>query len=319
MATKLDARQIRSRDVLQQIYPHLAEQELDDLLRSIDFDLTPPLQLDATATPSLVVNVGADTVDNTLSDRQQSLSHISGVIPSYAGGTITFPSSSGTITLAPGNNNSLTIGSNEFVKVLVYLDASSNLNVLPGAANAVEANAIVPPPPADTIPRGYIVVSSDGGGNVNAINQDKIFQFAAGSSSSTAGSTTALDRLEAMWDAIVGSVGQVGAGVATHSSIQSVNDDGGIASGSRVFVLKGTHAGATLSKSLVIEGQGITTVIQGVLTVNSNFCDISKVLLDGNADFVGYGNHVRGWQSDAPDVNDYTEAVGNDVNIIQYT
>ena len=187
MSTRVDARQVISRDVLSQIFPNLSGQELDNLLRSIDSDLTAPLRLDASSTPDLVVSVGSGVVSNPESGRQQSISHVSGVIPDFTSGTITFPASSGgTITVSPGNNNTLTVSSNEYVKVLIYLNPNGDLNVIVGLSDPVEATAATPAPPSGTIPIGYVTLFNNAG-TVDDIAQNKIFQFALGAGAGSDG------------------------------------------------------------------------------------------------------------------------------------
>lgn len=177
MSTKIDARQIISRDTLSQLLPNLSGQELDNLLRSINSDLTIPLRLDASNPADLVVNVGASNISNPESDRQQSLPHINGSIPTLSSGTITFPSTSGgTITVSPGTNDTLTVASNEYVKVLIYLNDTDDLRVIVGTSDPVEADATVPEPPANTIPIGYVTLFNNAG-TIDNIAQSKIYQF----------------------------------------------------------------------------------------------------------------------------------------------
>lgn len=179
--TKFDARQTISRDTLSQIFPNASDKELDDILRSIDSELTPPLRLDASATPDLIVSVGPAIVSNAENSRQKSIPHIGSLLPnSFTSGTITFPATSGnTITVSPGNNGTLTVTSNNYIKVLIYMDANGDLNVLPGVENAAEASATVLPAPTGTLPIGYVTLFNNAG-TVDNIVQSKIFQFGTG-------------------------------------------------------------------------------------------------------------------------------------------
>lgn len=182
--TKTDARQIISRDQLQQLYPNLSGQELDDLLRSIDSDLTLPCRMDASASPDLTVTLQSGIVSNAVSQRQRSLPFVGNSIPSFSSGTLVFPATSGgNIVVTPGSDVVLTIPSNQYVKVLVSIDAGGQLVVSPGSADAVEANATPPAPSPTAMPLGYITVFNNAG-TIDPIAQDQIFQFMGGGGSS---------------------------------------------------------------------------------------------------------------------------------------
>ena len=73
MSIELDARQIEYRGILQQLFPYVAGETLDILLASINADLTVPLRVDATSTPSLVVDIGPAIVSNPESNRNSNL------------------------------------------------------------------------------------------------------------------------------------------------------------------------------------------------------------------------------------------------------
>ncbi len=179
--TKFDTRQTISRDTLSRIFPNVSNKELDDILRSINSDLTVPLQLEATSTPDLTVSVGSGIVNNTESNRQQSIPSISGTLPAFSSGTVVFPASSGgTITVTPGSDPTLTVPSNEFIKALIELDSSGNLVVTTGTANAVEASATVPAPSSSNLPVGYVTLFNNAG-TIDNIIQSKIFQFGTSS------------------------------------------------------------------------------------------------------------------------------------------
>jgi hypothetical protein len=180
MATKINSRQIISSDLLQQLVPNLSGQELDDLLRAINSDLTSLLRLEAANPNSLVVNVGPGVVSNAVSGRNRSIPHINKVIPNFTSGTITFPAASGgTITVSPGTNITLTVSNNNFIKATVYLDATGGLGIVLGTENASEASATVSPAPSKTLPVGYITLFNNAG-TIQNVAQNKIYQFAAG-------------------------------------------------------------------------------------------------------------------------------------------
>lgn len=181
--TETSARQIVSRDVLQQIFPTVAGQQLDLLLRSINIDLSVPLRADASSAPDLVVTFGPSNVNNTVSGRQKSISHINNLIPVFTSGTITFPSSDGgTITVSPGSNITLNCPSNQFNKILVSLNSTGNLVASQGTPNAVVTSVAVPVPITNTTPICFIVIFNSSG-TIQNIVQNQIFQFSGGSSS----------------------------------------------------------------------------------------------------------------------------------------
>lgn len=162
--TKFDARQVISRDLLSQLFPSASNQQLDELLKSIDGDLSFLLRLDASNPADHVVHVGPGLLTNSVTNRSRSIPHVQSVIPNFAGGTITFPATSGgTITVSPGINQTLTLPSGQYLKVLVSLDASGNLVIAQGAPNAVQANASVPAPAVNTLPIGYVIVHNTAG------------------------------------------------------------------------------------------------------------------------------------------------------------
>lgn len=178
--TLTSARQIVSRDTLQEIFPNVPGQLLDLILRSIDRDLTVPLRADASASPNLVITIGSAIVDNAISHRQKSIPHVNNVIPTFTSGTITLPSTDGgTITVSPGSNVTLNCPTGQFNKLLVSLDSSGSLIITEGTPNAVAANVAVPAPVSATIPICYFIVSNVSG-TIQNIVQNQIFQIAAG-------------------------------------------------------------------------------------------------------------------------------------------
>jgi hypothetical protein len=177
--TKFDARQVISRDTLNRL-ALASGTELDDLLRSLNAEATPPLHMFATATPNLVLNIGSIKVQNPVTLRNRTIPHIGGLLPAFTSGTITFPASTGgTITVSPGNNGILTCPPNEYVKVTIYLTAIGNLGVVVGASNAVEASAPVPPAPSGTFKIGYVSIFNNAG-TIENITNTSIFQMVGG-------------------------------------------------------------------------------------------------------------------------------------------
>lgn len=205
-----DARQVALRRFLEQIGNRThhdgttdakpaGQSELDNLLDSLDLELTPPLRMDASNPVDLVVSIGPAIVANTETNRNRTIPHIGSLLPnSFASGTVTFPATSGnTITVSPGNNGTLTVTSNNYIKILIYMDANGDLNVLPGVENAVEANATVLPAPNNTLPIGYVTLFNNAG-TIDNIAQSKIYQFGtgAGGASGTGNADSIVETLK---------------------------------------------------------------------------------------------------------------------------
>jgi hypothetical protein len=179
MSNLIDSTQIAHRAILQQIIPYATSSQLDQILRSINLDLTDVLKVDASSVPSLVITIGPSIVNNTESNRQKSIPYIVSSLPNFTSGTVTFPSTSGgTITPSPGSGIVLTLPSNQFTKVLISLDQSGNLVVTQGNNNASESLAIAPAPVPATLSVAYISLFNNAG-TISNITQNKIFKFSA--------------------------------------------------------------------------------------------------------------------------------------------
>ena len=199
MPSRFDTRQSIIRDILSRVSP-VQNSELDNALRSINSELTPPLELRAEDTPSLVVNIGSSLVDN---NENQSFKR--GVPPLGLGvpnisGTLTFPaSSSGTVVVSNGNDLAVNLVDG-FHPFSLFVDPGLQFNLINGAVgvdfNAALANAL--PTPGGSLPLGVIVVQVSSGA-LQVIDQGSIIQFAAaGGAGGGAGDTT--DVLERMKD-----------------------------------------------------------------------------------------------------------------------
>ena len=182
----LDTRQSINRSILQQLFPWVAGETLDVLLTSINAELTPPLGVDANNPVSLIVNVGPSVITNPESNRNRSVNFIAQTIPMFAGGTVTFPASSGgNIVASTGATATLTLPASQFCTVLLSLDSSGDIQIQVGIAESTETLALqnIPIPNATYLPFVYIVVSNVAG-TIQNITQSDIYQFgdaAAGS------------------------------------------------------------------------------------------------------------------------------------------
>ena len=163
--------------------------ELDNLLESIDSELTPLLRMDASNPIDLTVSIGGAIITNPESARNRSIPYVGTSIPNdFSSGTVVFPATSGgTVTVTPGNNGTLTLTNNNYIKCLVYLDSTGNLNVAFGTEGASEALATVPSPVEDTYAIGYITLFNNAG-TISNITQSNIYQFdGLGASPSSSG------------------------------------------------------------------------------------------------------------------------------------
>jgi hypothetical protein len=193
--TNLDARQIEARLGLPQTEPGAIRPTLDNILLSVDSDLTAPLRVDASATPNLTVTIGPGIVSNAESNRQRTIPFVNGVIPTFTGGTITFPAfNGGTIIVSPGTNVILDLPVNTYADALLSLNNAGQIVVLVGTPNATQANVQAPPPPANTLPFAYVQLFNSGG-TVQNITQNTIFQLDKGYTASTSSSSSGTNYL----------------------------------------------------------------------------------------------------------------------------
>jgi len=108
------------------------------------------------------------------------------------------------------------------------------------------------------------------------------------------GSSLALSKFAAVYDAVVGSAAQVAAQVATHSLISAAL--AAIPASGRVLILRGTYAeNVNVSSNCVIEGEGYGTIISGAFTLasGSSFSTIRNLKFDGAVTISSDGNFVR--------------------------
>lgn len=185
MATKLDSRQVISLDALNQLTAGVQDIELDNILRSIDSDLTPILKLDTDG--ALTISVGTNLKTNPETGKQTSLPPINGIIPTFTTGSIVFPSTSGgTITVTPGTDTTLVMSANRFIKAGIYVNDSGNLFVNLGLQAATIAGATTPETLPNSIAIGYVVLATDASNNISNILEDAVFQYTSLYEDSTA-------------------------------------------------------------------------------------------------------------------------------------
>lgn len=187
----LDDRQSLNRSILQQLFPWVGSQTLDILMGSIDSEITPPLTVTATASPSLTIDIGPAIVSNSESNRNHSMFFINNLLPAFTSGTVTFPSTSGgNITTSTGGSVILTLPSGDFVQVLLALDSTGHIITTVGAPNSVEASLVVPVPISLTLPFAYVTLFNNAG-TIQNVTQSNIYQFSS-PEASTNGSSSPL-------------------------------------------------------------------------------------------------------------------------------
>jgi hypothetical protein len=175
MTTKFDARQSVSRDLLDQIATSVGV-DLEVLIRSINSELTPVLRMDVAG--PLLVSVGPNSKTNSDTDRNVVAPPIDGQIPSFTLGTISFPAmAGGTITVTPGDDETLTLSNDNYIKVGVNLLSSGDLKLTFGAEAITEDNATVPPLVPNSVALGYITIFADSGGNIQTLTTDVLYKY----------------------------------------------------------------------------------------------------------------------------------------------
>ena len=196
MALKLDSRQTRQRSKLDQLST-TTDLRLDAIMNLINDELTMPLRMranlgagvDGTPNQNLYIDsIFVKTLDTGAADngheRSRTIPPIGGVLPSYSGGGyIAFPTTSGGSITGSGltldKAYTLTLTSGQYVKILVWLNASSQFGMEIGTSAASEAAAVLPAPPTNAFALGYIVMNNTGG-TISKVLNENVYQFAGG-------------------------------------------------------------------------------------------------------------------------------------------
>jgi hypothetical protein len=269
MTTKLDARQIISRDLLDQVAT-AAGVELDNLLRSLNNNDTPPLKLSCTGA-NRVVSVGSIFVQNPETLKYRTIPTVSNALPNFTSGTITAGATgAGTIVYSPSIAAPLSIGmtASQYRKFGINMDAVGNLTLTAGTAAASLAAATAPPGISNTFGVGYFVLRTDGANNVQNVLLSDLYQFVGGGGAG-GGSGDANSFLETIKANL-----REGAWALATPNIFSVNEDD---------LIDGSSTGAY---SLVTQNYEYTAGAQFLL---------STQMLD-SSEFLGEGRDVKSVQ-----------------------
>jgi hypothetical protein len=108
------------------------------------------------------------------------------------------------------------------------------------------------------------------------------------------GTSYALSKIAAMYDAIVGTSAQVAAGVATHSTLAAAIAS--VPAGGKILLLKGTLTeNVIINQNVAIEGQGYGTVVNGTFTMNAgaNYSTIKNLKFGGNITLNATGCYIQ--------------------------
>lgn len=180
MATKFDTRQSINHTILARL-SGLADTELDDLLASINTEVTPPLALSTVGT-NRVVNIANILATNSATGLTRTIPPISNTLPVFASGTVTLSSGGAPCTATPsaGSAYNFTVTSGNYIKLGINIDATGSLVLQAGTEGASAAAATVPPTVSNTFAIGYVIVHNTGG-TIDNILTSALVQFAGGS------------------------------------------------------------------------------------------------------------------------------------------
>jgi len=184
--SKFDARQTVSADSLNQLTT-AAGAQLDNLLRSIDSNETPPLKLSVTGT-NKIIDIGSIFITNPETLKNRTIPVITTDLPSFSGGTITAPATgAGTITVSPGNNLVIAMTANQYLKVGINLDAAGDISLTQGIADSTLSSASAPRGISNTFGIGYFVLRTDSSNDLANIQPSDIYQYTGGGGSGASG------------------------------------------------------------------------------------------------------------------------------------
>ena len=183
MTTKIDARQSRQRAQLDQLSLN-SDVKLDILLNLVNSELTPPLRLRQANPSTLSLNI--DPVAVTTSSgteghlRTKTIQPINGVLPTFTGGSITFPGTSGGSITATGvtlfTAYTLTIPASNWIKVLIQVNSAGQILLSTGTVASTEAIASLPVAAPNTLAIGYVSMQNVAG-TIQNVTGSRIYQF----------------------------------------------------------------------------------------------------------------------------------------------
>ena len=277
--TKIHARQVLSRDVLNRLLPDATTQELDDLLRSINSEITPVFELRPTSTPSLTVNIGSRVVTNSEFGGNKTMPPIKLGVPNLgASPNVVFPSvDGGNIVASPGNTIALNCPTGQYAAVMIAIKKDNTIFVTQGTPQASATVALdnAPKIKTGTVPLGIVVVQNVSG-TIQNIQWSSIYQFGngGGGGGGAGGGST--------FDVIAGE--NIPARTPVYISVGAA--DGGRNAGQAYIVnpanaLRKRFVGVT--EDAVTAGQEVTVWVGGLLEDFTGLTPGAPVFWDGTA------------------------------------
>jgi hypothetical protein len=300
MAVRFDIRQSVNRSVLDQL-TNLPNKQGTELLASINEELRIPLRLSPSSTPDRILSIGNITSTNPETGRKRTIPVISGSIPVFPSGTVTFPPvAGGTIGLSPGTGVSLTMTANAYLKVGINISVpSGNILLSFGTEGASESAATVPPTLAGTYAVGYVVVQTVATA-VQNITYANIYQYDSGIIGSTStpfteftkfvgfGTGSYVDLTAALADAVIGdSILVKGTHTVTAGDTVAVNNikitfmpNASITKTTTGPILTVTASDVSIIGAIFkLQGTGTTT--NGILVSGDDcFCENLKIIIN---------------------------------------
>jgi hypothetical protein len=266
--TSIDIRQTQTR-ILQDQLNAASSVSMDSVLASINNELTTPGRLIAASTPSLVVTVGSGTVVNPNTSKNRVLPFISNVPAGFTGGTITFPSTTGAITVSPGTGANITIGVSQFVAVLVQLNASGQMSLVVGNAAASLGTVVIPSGSSTLLSLGYVIVQSNASSVIQNITNAMLYQFVGGGGGGSGSGSGVGDDLDSLqFRASLTDLFAENDTIST-SSINSSGTNASFNAGKNIYTLSydATKTVTGSGTSMTLSGTPAFTVVAGDMLV----------------------------------------------------
>lgn len=224
MATRSDARQIISRDFLDQVLataPGPTGKELDDVLRSINEELTPPFRMMPSNPNDLVITVENINVINPETSRNRTIPPINNLLPTFTSATVTLGGTgAGNATPSVGSALALGMSASQFMRIGINIDALGSITLTKGTPGASLAAATTPPTVSGLFWVGHFVARTNGSNVTQVIrNQDTYQYVGGGGGGGGAGDTTEIV------ETIKNMLNDSFYGLAAHSVFQTDEED----------------------------------------------------------------------------------------------
>lgn len=221
-----DIRQTILKDVVNQLADNQANVEVDDLLRSVDNEVTPPLRMKIVSPATHVVTIDPLVVVNPETNRNRTIPPIAGVaLPlSFASATVTLPSGGGSGTgnvteSTVANTVALSMSANQFQRIGLFMNQVGQIQLTVGIAAGTAAAATIPTNINGAFAIGHILAATDGSNEVNAVVNTSLFQYGGGGGGGGSGDANILNT------ALRDELANVGYGLVTPNIIAVDEED----------------------------------------------------------------------------------------------